>query len=1077
VQDSASNLPIAQPADGAVRSRLGVRGRLLLAFFGISAFAVLGAGAALYSFREIDQSLGLITQRRVPVVVQSQELSRHAERITAAAPALLTAASQTEKNQWAQGISIEVNTLNELLAQLRQSGVESTGLHSLESGVEKLSSNLQALDRLVDQRLALGEQKKELVGTALKITADLQNLLAPWVSVMDERIAQWRRSAQDTNTPNEQRVTADREFEKSLAWFRALQSSEVLASSISELLQRAAAADNPSTANISGFRAQQALNELKRLSDLLDPKLRSLMGDTLTHLQPYAVGVGSVPALRRLELSLTENATQLLGENTDLSKQLTATVDSLVASARKEIDDANAAALSVVDFSTLAVIIAVVLSLMSSTLIVWLYVGRNLIARLRELSDRTFALAAGDLRSPLPPGGTDEIGRMAESLAVFRTTAVEMEEANLKEIREARLRLTEAIEAISEGFSLYDSEDKLVVCNSHYKKLFPGHRDTMVPGTPFEQIVRTAIERGLIEDAKDDGETWLAERLARHRAASETHIQRRSDGRWIQVNERKTANGGVVAIYADITELKQHEADLAVARDAAEKANQTKSSFLANMSHELRTPLNAIIGVTEMLQDDARDLKRDDEIEPLNRVTGAARHLLALINDILDLSKIEAGRMELNLETFSVAPLIDEVVKTFEMLAAKNVNRIVVDWDPAMKSIHADQMRVRQALLNLVSNANKFTKHGTVTIRARRPKVEGREWIEIAVTDTGIGMTPTQMERLFQEFSQADSSTTRKYGGTGLGLAISQRFCQMMGGDISVQSEPGRGSTFTIRLPANVVGIAAAAAAPETTPRIRAAAASHDAPLIVVADDDPTGREVVARFLEREGFSVAPADGGQEALRLARKLHPAAMTLDIIMPDLDGWTVLAAIKGDPTLADIPVILMTIVDEKNRGYSLGAADYLVKPVDRTKLVETLTNICGSTAGKALLVDDDEVVRRGVRQALEPIGWQVTEAENGQVAVEAITAARPDVIILDLMMPKMDGFEFLDELRRRSDWQGIPVVVITAKDLTDEDRERLNGGVERIIQKSDRDEMLRQLSREVAKCVKRQTARGA
>jgi adenylate cyclase len=750
--------------------------------------------------------------------------------------------------------------------------------------------------------------------------------------------------------------------------------------------------------------------------------------------------------------------------------------DQIIEAARQSEDSASAE-LTASQSRTRAIIIAVGLAVVSLGFgLSWL-IGHNIVARLTALRNRMLALANGDLKSPLPPGSPDEIGRMAEALGVFRATAVEMEETNLKEIREARTRLTEAIETISEGFSLYDTDDKLIICNSHYRELFASHSDVMVPGTSFETILRTATDRGLIKDAEGRREAWIAERLTRHRAASETHIQRRSDGRWIQVNERKTANGGVVAIYADITELKQHEADLAAARDAAEKANQTKSSFLANMSHELRTPLNAIIGVTEMLQDDARDFKRDDEIEPLNRVTGAARHLLALINDILDLSKIEAGRMELNLETFSVAPLIDEVVKTFETLAAKNVNRIVVDWDPAMKSIHADQMRVRQALLNLVSNANKFTEHGTVTIRARRPTVEGREWIEIAVTDTGIGMTPTQMERLFQEFSQADSSTTRKYGGTGLGLAISQRFCQMMGGDISVQSEPGRGSTFTIRLPANVVGIAAAAAAPETTPRIRAAAASHDAPLIVVADDDPTGREVVARFLEREGFSVALADGGLEALRLARKLRPAAMTLDIIMPDLDGWTVLAAIKGDPTLADIPVILITIVDEKNRGYSLGAADYLVKPVDRTKLVETLTNICGSTAGKALLVDDDEVVRRGVRQALEPIGWQVTEAENGQVAVEAITAARPDVIILDLMMPKMDGFEFLDELRRRSDWQGIPVVVITAKDLTDEDRERLNGGVERIIQKSDRDEMLRQLSREVAKCVKRQTARGA
>ena len=216
--------------------------------------------------------------------------------------------------------------------------------------------------------------------------------------------------------------------------------------------------------------------------------------------------------------------------------------------------------------------------------------------------------------------------------------------------------------------------------------------------------------------------------------------------------------------------------------------------------------------------------------------------------------------------------------------------------------------------------------------------------------------------------------------------------------------------------------------------------------------------------------TVCPASKGDQT---AKK----AVTLDIMMPDLDGWTVLAAIKGDPALASTPVILLSIVDQKNRGYALGAADYLVKPVDRAKLIETLTRICGSSSGKALLVDDDEMVRRSVRQALEPIGWKVTEAENGQVAVEVLATARPEVIILDLMMPKMDGFEFLDELRSRPDWQDIPVVVITAKDLTEKDRARLNGGVERVIQKSDRDEMLRQLTREISKCVKQQTARGA
>ena len=501
-----------------------------------------------------------------------------------------------------------------------------------------------------------------------------------------------------------------------------------------------------------------------------------------------------------------------------------------------------------------------------------------------------------------------------------------------------------------------------------------------------------------------------------------------------------------------------------------EVASQHKSQFLANMSHELRTPLNAVIGVTEMLLEDAHDLKREDEIEPLDRVLRAARHLLALINDILDLSKIEAGRMELHLESFLLAPLLEDVVKTIEPLATKNDNRLVVDCEPEVGTIHADQIRFRQALLNLMSNANKFTENGTVTVAARREPSDGREWIAVAVTDTGIGMNAEQMGRLFQEFSQADSSTTRKYGGTGLGLAISRHFCRMMGGDITVDSKPGEGSTFTIRLPRIVEAQQAKAVAGPEPGRTHSGPDPAQAPRILVVDDDPTVRELVARHLERAGFAVTTAKGGQDGLRLARELRPAAVTLDIMMPDLDGWTVLAAMKGDPTLANIPVVLMTIVEEKNRGYALGAADYLVKPVNRSKLVEALRRICGSSAGHVLLIDDDDVVRRGVRQALEPIGWHVTEAENGRIALDSLSTSRPDVIILDLMMPRMNGFEFLDELRARGEWRDIPVVVITAKDLTEADRDRLNGGVERIIEKSKPDEMLRRLTTELSKWVK-------
>ena len=341
----------------------------------------------------------------------------------------------------------------------------------------------------------------------------------------------------------------------------------------------------------------------------------------------------------------------------------------------------------------------------------------------------------------------------------------------------------------------------------------------------------------------------------------------------------------------------------------------------------------------------------------------------------------------------------------------------------------------------------------------------------MAVSDTGIGMTPEQVGKLFREFSQADSSTTRKYGGTGLGLAISRRVCELMDGDIAVESELGRGSTFTIRLPASVAGDAPAAI-PQASPAPSVKTGPSDAPLILIIDDDATVRDVAGRFLEREGFSVAKADGGKEGLRLARELHPAAVTLDIMMPDLDGWTVLAAIKGDPDLVDLPVILMTIVDEKKRGYAFGATEYLVKPVDRQKLIDVLRALCGSAGRPLLMVDDDDLGRRQMRAALEQQGWTVTEASDGRDALTRLNEARPDVIILDLMMPEMDGFEFLEEMRRNVEWRDIPVVVVTAKDLTDADRRRLNGGVERIIQKTDRDDMLREVRSVLAKCVGRQ-----
>ena len=495
-----------------------------------------------------------------------------------------------------------------------------------------------------------------------------------------------------------------------------------------------------------------------------------------------------------------------------------------------------------------------------------------------------------------------------------------------------------------------------------------------------------------------------------------------------------------------------------------EAISRHKSQFLANMSHELRTPMNAIIGVTEMLLEDARDLDRPDEIEPLERILRAAKHLLALINDILDLSKIEAGKMELHAEHFGIGPLVEDVAATVRPMAQKNGNEVHVECASDIGSMHADVTRVRQALLNLGSNAVKFTEHGEVWISAERQSAATGDTIVFTVRDTGIGMTPEQVGRLFQDFEQADASTTRRYGGTGLGLAISRRFCRMMGGDVHVHSTPGQGSTFIITLPAEGMTHAA-----EVVPRPLPTPVPAPAPratdgCVLVVDDDDTVRDFMKRFLQRQGYEVATAANGIEALARARETRPAAITLDVMMPDIDGWTVLAAIKGDPTLADIPVILITIVDEKQRGYTLGAADYLVKPVDRDRLAGVLRSVCGRNAGSLLIVEDDEASRSVMRSAVERIGWTAREAENGRVALERLAEAKANAIILDLMMPDMDGFEFLVELRMRDEWRDIPVIVVSALDLSEEERRALTGQVEAVIHKNaaDGEKVMRELA---------------
>ncbi len=512
-------------------------------------------------------------------------------------------------------------------------------------------------------------------------------------------------------------------------------------------------------------------------------------------------------------------------------------------------------------------------------------------------------------------------------------------------------------------------------------------------------------------------------------------------------------------------EVRASTAALAQARDAALAANTAKSAFLASMSHELRTPLSAIMGYAELLLEHLDCPTPEPEIlrHDLQRVLMASQQLLGLITDVLDLSKIESGRMELAPSSVDVATLCRELVDTVAPQADRRGNQIRLQIAPDLPALTADTVRLRQILLNLLSNAVKFTERGTIEVAISHFRERSYPWIRFAVTDTGTGIPQHRLRTVFEPFVQAHTGHAAELG-TGLGLAIARRFCRLMGGEIAVRSQVGVGSTFEVTLPA---GVPTRAPGPSTP--------SAD-PLVLVVDDDPTVHELIRRNLANQRCTVLGAHSGREALALVQGHKPAVIVLDVRMPDMDGFDTLTALKSDPDTADIPVVFLSMVDDRSRGVALGATDYLLKPVRREtllKAVEPYLTVSGSTA---LVVDDDADARTVAERLLSGQGWTVRTAANGREALEQLAESRPDVVLLDLMMPEMDGFAVIEHLRSSPTLADLPLVVLTAAPLTPRERDELRRGVQFVLEKGsvDSSELLAHLTQTVARTAHR--ARG-
>jgi adenylate cyclase len=783
----------------------GLRGRLLLAFVGISGFALLAAVTGFYALIKSGESLDEIARRKVPVAIAALSLALDSKSLVGAGPTLSNITDPVELRPVEIMITEELDKARDLLTDLRDAGLDRKTIGDIGDKLDSLSANLASIDAAARRRMAASAQKLALLRSASAAYLQFGEFWTPRFKELQGELIGLQRSVMSPAVPAEQRLAAVNKLDEAMSAFQPLTEIQRTSAEVFELMVRSASASLASDVTAREARAAVLMSQVDALVSRLDVGLSTALRPAIQGLDAGATGSGNLFAARRSELAALAEERQLIDENARLSSWLSTAVADLVAQSRSDMKTAAVAAARVQAISQEILTATVVVSVLSSVLIVWLYVGRSIVGRLSGLGAAMVALAGGR-RDVVPAmSGTDEIGAMGRAVEVFRRNAIELDRLLVEQqdqaarleraVRERTAELRVTFDNMENGVLMFDHESRLAAWNRQALGMLDLPESFAASKPHFGDFLRLLARAG--EYRTNDSEAYVERLLAR---SSDTYTSERTrpDGRILGIQHRPIPEGGFVVIYSDITERRHHEEELSAALHRAETMSRTKSTFLANMSHELRTPLNAIIGYSEILQEDAAGKGDAEPVEDLKKIEGAGRHLLGLIGNILDLSKIEAGKMDVFIEEIDLGALVEEVASIVRPLADKNENALEIVCPADIGSLRSDQTKVKQALLNLLSNASKFATKGSLTLAVSR---EAGSTIVFRVSDTGVGMTPEQLGKLFKPFTQADASSTKRFGGTGLGLAITKHFCTMLGGDVTVESTPGVGSTFTITLP------------------------------------------------------------------------------------------------------------------------------------------------------------------------------------------------------------------------------------------------------------------------------------